>query len=446
MDSVEFDYPMTRKNFFKTVIIHDANTLLDEPYKFGSYFGDIPDGKVLEAIIALQTKFGHDDTMASRVLEARDAFMFAEPYGNVDIVGVYAKDKDVSYSPAPGLKDITRQWQDPETNMLDAMDGDTPGVSGVSARRAWMYSGLGMAGLHAEDSFMKFYNWMPKVAFEGLSPTESCIIGYITSTSIKRWTFLPSTKLSLYDFCTFASTEFPTLSPFGIDALKARVVLLNPDHLPSDYFTLEQKPGQIIHGHHAHSVAGTSILNVAWNYQDYADYEQRVLPNEFALGNFRRKQIFDKVPSLEQLYNMFYRYGVSHHEFILTCELIDHYLYDLPSKVNSQLVRCGKAALTLAHGVARTDPPFIIGGRGKLRAPHTSPPTAHQCDICTAPCPIEIYEFSLTDPISGSKVMPIYTCNPCAFKLMTWEHNPNPTPPLLITFVSDLQLNYNEIT
>jgi hypothetical protein len=442
----EFQYKVSRLDFFKMTIVDDARTLLNVS---GSYTNAVPDDVAMDAIIQLQTAFDDDEgDMASRIMMTRDKYIFTEPFEGPRYLGLYAKDMDISTSTVPGLKDITRPWIGPEVNMLDGLkeitykDGTITEWSGIRASRAWMYGGLGVAGWHAEDSLMKFYNIMPQLEFEGLSETEADIIDYVHRISRKRWTFIPSTNTSLFEFSSLISTRFASLSPFGIDALKARTVLLNPNHLPPNCVTLYQKPGQIVHGSNAHSVLGSSLLNVAWNYQDYDDFLTRVLSGEFALGNFRRGQMFERASSLSQLHhNIRNLRPIAAHDFILTCELIDYFLYDAkhPDQEIPGIVRCGRAALQYAHQTAHTQKLIPIA-RGKLIEVFTAFATQRQCDICTAPCPIEIYEFSNQTAVPPTPFTPIYTCNPCAFKYMTWKHNTSMCTPLLITFVSDLQL------
>ena len=41
-------------------------------------------------------------------------------------------------------------------------------MAGISRKMPWMYSGAGIAGWHAENSFMPFYNWSPEIKFSGL--------------------------------------------------------------------------------------------------------------------------------------------------------------------------------------------------------------------------------------------------------------------------------------
>jgi hypothetical protein len=374
-------------------------------------------------------------------------------------VGYYAKDKDISTSTSPSLKEslgMMFRWDGdengglkvPTTNILDAIpETDLTVWSGLRINRAWMYSGFGIAGWHAEDSFMDFYNTMPKFMFEGLSWMETAVVEYIRSISMKRWIFLTHDS-DMVSFSTALNRHFP-LSPFGIDILHARTVLLNPAHLDSDkFFVVYQKPGDTVGGHRAHCVSGYSLLNLAYNYQDYADindYQTRVLPAEFEIGDIRRQQMF-AVDSLNILLNNIITYApISYRGFIITNELIEYFIYDTLDKfAQPGMVQSARAALTTAYRIARSEQIFPIA-RGTLSTDQFDMQSARQCDICRAPCPIEIYDLGIFTPApTTSTTNPTgpFTCTPCTFLYMTWKHRSSTTItiPKLITFISDMQI------
>ena len=97
------------------------------------------------------------------------------------------------------------------------------------------------------------------------------------------------------------------------------------------------------------------------------------------------------------------------------------------------LVKAATDTLRSARKVSRTDTSLIVT-LGSIDDDNTfSLPSSRQCSICTAPCPINIYQFQ------HSSTTTLNCCNPCASQYMLLPHNTMPIAKY-ITFVSDRQL------
>lgn len=420
--------PITRLEVFKKNMVFDDMSLSDTPFISGV---DL-DKHVADDILAQAYMSVYDTYSAEELLQRRDAFVFGPPYDNTDRhIGFYFRDIDIAKDPSLATKIKASAphlfASRPQTNILDGIPEDEYKVwSGARSNHAWMYGGQSAAGWHSEDSFMYFINYAPLIEFTGIKDVEKLVMDYMNKYSMRRWHFYKGSEVVL---STLFHSKFPTiLSPFGIDNLICRGVLINPAILLNDtgFITVYQRPGQRVLSLMPHSVTGYSVMHLAWNF---ANSDMYPVHGEFQLGNKRRTQIFSNPPDFDQ-------YMHDSHSFILTCELIDYYLRNYEhcgEQMPPGLVRAATDTLRSARKVSRTDTSLIVT-LGSIDDDNTfSLPSSRQCSICTAPCPISIYQFQ------HSSTTTLNCCNPCASQYMLLPHNTMPIAKY-ITFVSDRQL------
>ena len=244
--------------------------------------------------------------------------------------------------------------------------------------------------------------------------------------SLRRWHFYKGGEVEL---TKLVRSYFPSHSYFGLDDLIMRDVLLNPAILKDvpEFEIVYQRPGQRIMSNLPHSVTGSSLLHVAWNFLDYEDFGRTSMAEFELCAVPRRADVFAAAESNPNVFDTCQTDG-----FSLVGELIDYYIHNFEHvRMPAGLVTAAKSALQQARTFSCAEPGLLvtIGSSSIVQDEIFDLPSSRLCTICTAPCPLDIYQFK-------TPTTTINCCNTCAFQYMTFKGHKSMPIAKYITFVS----------
>ena len=170
-------------------------------------------------------------------------------------------------------------------------------MAGISRKMPWMYSGAGIAGWHAENSFMPFYNWSPEIVFSGLEKLgdgglAKAVVEFVKEYSYKRWYFLDSTEVTRIARVSEGFGKALGMSELGIDTLISRSALIDPGMLSAkSFYSVVQRPGDLVFGDKPHMVMGINLFQLAWNAAPACLIES-IVAKDFEIASIRRERLF----------------------------------------------------------------------------------------------------------------------------------------------------------
>ena len=126
------------------------------------------------------------------------------------------------------------------------------------------------------------------------SQRESAVWGRnpTTQASYKRWYFLDSTDVHRIARVSEGFGKALGMSELGIDTFISRSAVIDPGMLSAkSFFSVVQRPGDLVFGDKPHMVLGINLFQLAWNAAP-ASLIQSIVAKDFDIASIRRERLF----------------------------------------------------------------------------------------------------------------------------------------------------------
>jgi hypothetical protein len=371
------------------------------------------------------------------------------------VIGWYAQDKQATGVVKSILQKggIIKKDKGEEGDLLsyvrgvEAKGAHYEGFDGISRRRAWGYSGAGIAGHHIEDGWLHFQNWLVDLQLTykgGKASDKALLVECAKRLSFRVWLFNKHscTPAAVNELAGRIASMFRKAPDYWESPLHRRQFVLDPDWCKAhwkDMVEHVQSPGGIITSNCSHSVIGFTFLSMAWNVCK-PSHLQHYIACEFEAARLSADKFKTCVDQ-----NMWGFRGATL-SFSLTVEVLNQLIMGagFPPGLAPKVEIAAKQAALYHHSVAQMD---RACDKFELMAWHDQcawwakeSTQKTMCIICASPLVLnaihaEVIEKALRDGdtsfMSTDSTMEVLLCGKCACRLADTRQIAGKPPTIL---------------